>query len=276
MSELMVPNNLKLEWYQYSPERSAINKLYHSTHLVQECRDYINEVLEPMWNGRLMGNAIEVSSRQLSHYYCLAQTAAEILNIPIPKIYIRQDPMLNAMTFGNGVQSLIVLSHLLAEQLDDLMLMFVLGHEMGHIAANHVLFSNLIRYKKESGRRWNKNMEMEIMDWERKAEVTADRAGLIACQDLKTACVTLLTIAIGSRKLAEQVDLQEYIESQMLSLEYNPVGWEAQNYQSHYYIPVRLQEVISFYHSPNYNSIFLNCIGEDVEIDFITPKQRGE
>jgi heat shock protein HtpX len=93
--------------------------------------------MEPMLNGQLMGNAIEISSRQLPHYYQLAKKAAEILNIPIPKIYMRQDPYLNAMTYGNGSQSLIVLSHSLLDQLDDSMLMFILGHEMGHIAADH-------------------------------------------------------------------------------------------------------------------------------------------
>lgn len=137
MIELLVPQRITLAAYQYPQDRSAAARLRLSRQIAAECRTYIFEFMEPMLNGQLMGNAIEISSRQLPHYYQLAKKAAEILNIPIPKIYMRQDPYLNAMTYGNGSQSLIVLSHSLLDQLDDSMLMFILGHEMGHIAADH-------------------------------------------------------------------------------------------------------------------------------------------
>ena len=78
---------------------------------------------------------------------------------------------------------------------------FLFGHEMGHIKSEHVLYTSVADWlKTEAGgreRRQYAGLLPNMMEWQRESEVTADRAGLLACGDVNVACRTLLTLSLG-------------------------------------------------------------------------------
>ena len=55
-------------------------------------------------------------------------------------------------------------------------------------------------------------LELALLNWSRAAEFSADRAALLAVQDGKLAARALGRLAVGSRKLAEQINVDELIE----------------------------------------------------------------
>ncbi len=252
----VVPLSLNLEDYEYLPDRLALNKLQKMKELQLITRDYIREFAEPYINGQLNGTGVKISRRQLPKFNQLIERVAAILHILPPQVFIRNDPFLNALTFGTGEQNVIVISHSLYEQLNDCQMSFILGHEMGHIKSQHVLDANMYRFLQNRQRRFSTTLQEAILDWEIKSEVTADRAGLIACQDINQACRSLLVLAAGSIALANEIDIEEYLESQLLSLDFNPVGQKAETLYSHHYIPVRMQQLLDFYYSEEYRQLW--------------------
>lgn len=250
-----VPINLTLSDYEYPPDREALEQLRSTRGISQAVKEHIKNVAEPSLNGFLNGQGLKISHKQLPKFYELIAETANILDVSIPQVYILQDPHLNAYTFGTENQNVVIVTHSLYEQLNECQLSFVLGHEMGHIKSEHVLYSSIMRGHIDNNTPFPHNLEMAVLGWSRKSEVTADRAGLIACQNMDEAGRVLLTLSIGSVKLAQQVDIQEYLESQILSLEFNPVGSENQRYQEHYFIPLRIRKLMEFAGSDMYKRI---------------------
>ena len=68
-----------------------------------------------------------------------------ILDMPVPQLYVDQRPFANAHTFG--VESpIIVLYSGLLDLLDEDEWRVVMGHELGHIKAGHVLYRQIAEF----------------------------------------------------------------------------------------------------------------------------------
>lgn len=253
--EAAIPLSLELKDYEYPPDRLALTKLKKMGDLQAVIRDYIREFAEPYINGQLNGTGVKISRRQLPGFHQLIENTAAVLHIAAPQVFIQQDPFLNARIFGTEGQNIIVIAHSLYEQLNDSQMAFILGHEMAHIKSQHVIYANMYNYL-QTRRRFSSALQDAILDWQRKSEVTADRAGLIACQDINQACRCLLALAAGSVNLANQIDLEEFLEGQLLSLDFNPIGQMAENLYTHHYIPVRIQHLIDFYYSEQFRRLW--------------------
>jgi Zn-dependent protease with chaperone function len=246
--------------YEYLPDTQARKELDKFVELKAITKKFLSEVAEPWLNSELSGTSVKVSKNQFPEIYYLAEEIANSLGIYTPQIFIQQNPYVNSFTHGTGNQNFIVLTNKLLEELQEDYLAFILGHEMGHIKSQHVLyktlFSWLLRYYSNADK-YPEDLMLSFLDWERKSEITADRVGLLICQDMEIACRSLLTLAIGSLSLSLKINIDDYIETQLLSLEYNPLSERNQFYQSHPYIPVRMKELINFFNLPQYKNIVL-------------------
>jgi Zn-dependent protease with chaperone function len=136
----------------------------------------------------------------------------------------------------------------LADQLDSQELSFVLGHEMGHIQNQHVVYMTLLRMLTQGlglFTRWAvRPAELALSAWSRSAEVTCDRAGLLCCGDLQVATRALVKIACGSRQLYEQLNLDSYLSQ--LRDGRDGIGRFGELLASHPYIPKRVQALHVF------------------------------
>src|SRR3954451_16932103 len=108
-----------------------------------------------------------------------------------PELYVASNPSPNATTIGMD-KAFIVVTSGLVHLLDDEELRFVLGHEMGHVLSGHAIYQTLLeRLLKLSGVLTSiplgglgvRAIMAALMEWSRKAELSADRAGLQATQD---------------------------------------------------------------------------------------------
>jgi len=165
---------------------------------------------------RMLGTAVKVTERQFPRVWKLGVRCAEILRIPIPTLYVSPNiGSLNAHTFGTTDDPYIVVNAALIDHLSEVELLDVIGHECGHIQNNHVVYMTTLYFLTRAANmflRWSvKPAVLALNAWARRAEITCDRTGLICTRDLDVSIGCLVKLAIGSRKLYSDINLDEYL-----------------------------------------------------------------
>jgi len=254
-----VPLNIRPSDYEYPPDTEARTRLSQLGELKEFSRDFISRVAEPWLSGQLAGDAVRVTASQLPWLFDAVTEVAGLLEVAVPHVYVQQDPHLNAYTHGVGNQAVLAITHSLLEQLNKPELRFIVGHEIGHIKSQHVVFSTMASYllgdAQSRGSSEFSSLLSELLEWQRESEVTADRAGLLVCGDVRASCTALLTLVVGSRRLAEQMDVVEFVENQDLDLEYNPLAKQLEFSRTHPFMPKRIKELLAFTESKNYSRL---------------------
>jgi Zn-dependent protease with chaperone function len=164
---------------------------------------------------------VRVSARQLPRLYKALTWGCKILDVEEPEMYVTLDPVPNAFTFGH-TRPFIVMTSGLVDMLDDEERFFVVAHELGHIKAEHVLYTVLAKNIAAImtiigqatlgiGALLGQGLVIALNDWFRKAELTADRAGLLCVQDPAPCMRAFMKMAGGARRLYEEMDYNEFL-----------------------------------------------------------------
>jgi Zn-dependent protease with chaperone function len=145
----------------------------------------------------------------------------KILDVPEPEMYVTVDPKPNAFTFGH-TKPFVTLTSGLIDMMTDEELFFVISHEVGHIKADHVLYGTMARNIAALvqlisdatfgfGALLGRGLIIALLEWQRCAELTADRAALLCVQDLEPARSTFMKLAGGTTRLAAEMDRDEFL-----------------------------------------------------------------
>ena len=145
----------------------------------------------------------------------------KILGVEEPELYVTVDPVPNAWTYGH-TKPFITLTSGLVDMLDEEECFYVIGHELGHIKCGHVLYTVLARNIAAIvqligqatlgiGALLGQGLVYALLEWQRKAELSADRAGLLCVQDIDPAIRTFMKLAGGSSELVGDMDRDEFM-----------------------------------------------------------------
>lgn len=154
-----------------------------------------------------LASSIRVSDRQFAEVHSLFEEAVETLDVPgPPELYIAQDPRVWAHAIGMD-QPFIVVSTGMVDLMDPHELRFVLGHELGHVLSGHAVYRTMLHHLISLSRRmWMpigylglRAIITTLEEWQRKSELSADRAGLLVAQDFDVALRAQMKTAGGSR-----------------------------------------------------------------------------
>ncbi|MGI5245022.1 M48 family metallopeptidase [Dactylosporangium sp. CA-139066] len=186
--------------------------------------DDVLKSLHALWNERawrlqFLGNAIRVDHRQYPRVHrLLAEAGASLDMAELPELFVQQDRSINGMCIGMS-KPFIVVNSGAVELLDDEELRCMLGHELGHLISGHAVYRTMVMILTDWAVRlaWLPVGSMvlraivaALMEWWRKAELSADRAGLLACQD-PAASLRLAMKLAGGGDLSE-VDTTAFLE----------------------------------------------------------------
>ena len=173
-------------------------------------------LFKQVWRNQLLGQAVKVSDRQFPRIQGLVQQCADALHIAPPVVYIVNNPTLNAATYGTNEDSFIIVHSALVDHYSDEELLTVLGHECGHIHNSHVVYLTALHYLTRMAGvfvRWAVEPALvALRAWSRRAENTCDRAGMLCGKSEIVAQRSLTKLALGSRKLYEEFNLEAFLE----------------------------------------------------------------
>ncbi len=211
-----------------------------------------------LMKNELLGSAVKVTPAQFPRIDAIGRDCAKMLGIDPPQIYVVQSlGSLNAMTYGTNEDAYVLLHSAVVDHMDDVELRFIVGHECGHIQNNHVVYSTALHYLTNVAgvlvRGIGTPAILALKAWSRRAELTCDRAGLLCCRDLGAATRALVKFAVGSQKLYEQVDVEEYLKQ--LAEGKDGVGKFAELFRTHPYLPKRVQALRWFGDSEPYRRL---------------------
>ena len=154
----------------------------------------------------LSANAIHCSDEQFPELNSIVQRASDRLDSRLNlNIFFTSAPYSNAFTSG-GSGAILCFSTALLNHLTDDELLFASGHEIGHLMSEHtisglllkVLLSGGLSALPEIARYLSFPIQMALLKWSRCAELTADRAGLLACRNVTTALNCMMKMAAGN------------------------------------------------------------------------------
>jgi Zn-dependent protease with chaperone function len=201
----------------------------------------------------LLGSAVKVSSQQLPRVYQAARTAGANLRVTVPTLFAVSSSAIRVKALGTEDTPYLVINVELAEKLSDAELTAAIGHELGHIQNGHILYATALHYLNTSAAffvRWVVQPAiMTLQAWSRRAEVTCDRASLLAVRDVDQALESLVKLAMGASSEAG-FSAQEYLRD--LPDPKKGLGRYAELFRSHPYVPKRVHALRAFADSAYY------------------------
>ncbi|MCW2899097.1 MAG: peptidase Ste24p [Streptosporangiaceae bacterium] len=194
--------------YEHPADRSALVALRSLTGFDTVLRRLSGLFSERAIRLMFLGGSVRVGEDQFRHLHDMVRDSAYILDFDqVPELYVVQDPRPNAMAIGTD-KPFIVINTGLLDLLDDEELRYVVGHEVGHILSGHAVYRTMLLILTSLGARlaWlplgNIGIAAVIMglqEWQRKSELSADRAGLLTGQDPEAVKRALMKMAGGAR-----------------------------------------------------------------------------
>jgi len=198
--------------YEHPADRSALvalRKLSGFDVLLSKLFGLINERALRL---TFLAGAVKVSERQFPHIHALVRDGAYILDLPeVPEVFVIQDPAPNAMALGLGKKPFLVITTGMINLTDPEELRWVVGHELGHVLSGHAVYRTMLLILLVLAARiaWMplgytglRAVIFGLEEWFRKSELSCDRAGLLAGQDVEAARRALMKLA-GGAQLAE-------------------------------------------------------------------------
>ena len=153
------------------------------------------------------GNAVRIGPAQFPKLWHLHNEVVTTFDWPtVPELYVSQTPFFNAGAYGID-KPFIVIHSAAIELLDDDELRVLLSHELGHVMSGHALYRTIAAILALISLGALPTLaglavlpiRLAFLEWSRKSELSADRAGLLGAQDIVAAQRVDMKMAGGGR-----------------------------------------------------------------------------
>ena len=267
-------NGLDSKTYEHPFDRKALNALEGTTGLETVVKGFNKYGVEKMLKVQHTGSNIRISDKNLPEVKNILLTACKILDIEqVPDIYVQWGFQINAFTAGVD-KPLIVLNSGAIDLMTAEELLFVIGHELGHIKSQHVLYHQLSMVLPFLGNLIGaatlgigdliaKGIQLALLNWQRMSEFTADRAGLLCCQDSAVAISTMVKMAGIPTRYFNKINIDDFIAQakEFEGADYDTLDKIAKTvsimWQNHPWTVLRASEMIKWIDAGDYQKILM-------------------
>ena len=238
-ADYKVPKQLEAEDFQLPEDKELLTKFdsvkiptlmrpvlkTDEEYIVPWLRQHTADAQDYELTIKMMRQGVAVTEKQFAWVKSEVEACARILHIsPPPAVFIigRGGMKADAVNFKTPF---IVLPSELVDKSSPKALRFAIGRQMGHIKCDHVFYKALT--SKATGSlgfvlgKWGQELlnaffgkvsDLALVDWILAHEISADRAGLIACQDLAVAQRALLNFKLAISFEGIELNVEDYLE----------------------------------------------------------------
>jgi uncharacterized tellurite resistance protein B-like protein len=195
---------------------------------------------------RLLKDGIRLSERLSPRIYAIFRNVCKALELDAQaEVFCLPSPEVNAFAVldvrKDTTYSLVGVTAMALERLEDAELASILGHELGHILFGNNRLGALI-----STDATNPSVtvlpalgESLFLRWRKKAEISADRVSVLASRDFRATATSLLKATFGLSERNLNLDIQALV-SQVDEIRGRPELIE-EAFASHPLLPIRLR-----------------------------------
>ena len=263
---------LRPQSYEHPLDGKALDALQNSGGFETLVRKVSEWGLERMLHVQLTGSHLKVSADSFPALHAVAREAAANIDLPaLPDLYIAAQGGINAFTAGVS-RPIIVVTSEAVDALSPEEMLFIVGHEMGHIKSGHVLYYQIAEYLPVIGsliggvtlglgELAGAGLQVALLNWKRMSEFTADRAGLLACQDPTPALKVMMKAAGLPRSYYDSANTEDFIAQARAfeSLDDDMLNWIARRLsvvdQSHPWTVLRAKQFLDWVEDGDYERL---------------------
>lgn len=188
-------------------------------------RKFMEKGGERLFRGENLANYVRVTKTSLPRVYNIFKDIVARLGIKEPELYVYNDPVMNAYTYGE-TNTFVAISSGAIETMTYDELKGVIAHECGHIVCHHTFYNTLLRsllsmadFFKGIPYFFLGPIYLALSYWSRRSEFSADRcAAIIVGADAYQKVLVRLASGLrvfnpkGDELLAQAYDYHEMIE----------------------------------------------------------------
>lgn len=236
MTQVPLTQIASVSW-EHPADRAALNSLRALPGFDLAVRKIAGFFGERGIRNLFLGDAVLVGPTQRPNLYALYQEVLQTLDWPNagleqPQLYVAQTPIANAGAVGFDKPFIVINSGAL-EILSYEEQRFILAHELGHIMSGHTTYRTIAIIVMTFGLHALPIVatvallpfQLALLEWYRKSELSADRAGLLGSQNVRASMSAFLSLA-GGKVVNDTVDLDAYI-AQAREYEVGGSSWDA-------------------------------------------------
>lgn len=218
--------NISSRAFEHSADRAALTALRRIKGFDLVLKKLMALIGEKRLRLVFLSSSVRINSSQRPDLYAKFKAVAEQFDLDqVPELYLTYDSSMNVAAIGVDRPFVIVYSGLV-ERLNEKELQFVFAHEIGHILCGHSLYRTLLMVLLKVTDRFLGiprllvlPILLGLLEWQRKSELTADRAGLLSVNDLQVAQSVIM-------KMCGAGDIKQYnlAEFEKQADEYDSAG----------------------------------------------------
>ena len=217
----------------------------------------------------LQGSNFLVTRESCPELYDLVRDVADTLDLrPLPRFYTQWGYNINGYTTGYKEDTLLVLNSGAVDLLSEDELRYVVGHEGGHIRSAHTIYHVMAQlFNSAIGQipivgSLATPIYYALLYWTRMSEFTADRAGLLACQNIDAAISAIIKMSGLPQKYFDNMNKEAFIK-QATEFRQSFSGFTDKAIKtltiagsSHPWTVLRAAELLAWYESGEYQKVF--------------------
>ncbi len=257
--------NISSKAYEHPADRAATAALKAVPMLDTLVRRLIEWRYERALRQFYLGTSLKVSEQQCPELWASHTAACRILDLPeIYDLYLTTPVVGIAATIGSRTP-MIVVDSMVLQRLGPGEQRALVGHELGHILSDHVLYITALNILIAAGGSLPtllglpfRAVKTVLLEWYRAAELSADRAATLVVRDPQIVCRMLMVAASGLP--AGQLDLDAFMTQAMEYESWDDPSDRVRRFFSeinvtHPYAVRRVREVMRWVQSGEYDRI---------------------
>lgn len=253
------------------PSMQKMNQLLRNSVVLRKSAESLSKTVSKPWYESTF-NTIAATEKQYPRVLEAGLLAARRLGArEIPPFNIELDRPYQSATYGSEHDAFVNVGSSLPRFLNDEELLFVLGHEMGHLVSHHALWTTVSTFLVGQQRQnlmsegvmgilsnplklIEGGVESLITNWMRVADFTADRAALLAVGSFDKAKRAIFLLHLRSRRELDEMDIDAWM-SRVESQDQRMSKLSQMMTSSTPYLGSRLVELRNFASSPQYEAL---------------------